>query len=342
MLSTSVRCCVSSRDDSYALHQVPLFSDLDPAEFGEIVALARSVSLEEGQLVFRQGDEADGMYVIEQGQVRISARVLGEDEVELAVVGPGEVLGEFSLVDRGVRSASARAIAPSRALFFSSRHFEVLRTDLRPAAFKTMRRISRELFERLRSGDHEIDARSGAVTARCLPAWVHGPVSPLGDPVATQTLDRRVLRVLPFFRALTPDETEELLGLLTAWQVPKGRIFFRQGSAGTSCFLIARGAVQATLEKGADVVNLAVLGPGNIFGLSLIEHGTRTATCYARERAVVLEIRRDDFERLFAGSTSIAFKFFEALNETLIAQLRGSNRQLSRLMAQEQPRHART
>jgi CRP/FNR family transcriptional regulator, cyclic AMP receptor protein len=327
---------VDPRDNPSVLHRVPLFSELDPGEFGEIVSLARPISFGEGQTIFRQGEEADGMYVIEHGRVRISERVLGEDEVELTVLGPGDVLGEFSLVDRGVRSATARAMEPSGALFFSCRHFEVLRTDLRPAAFKTMRRISRELFERLRSGDHDIDTRSGAVTSRALPSWVNGPSSPLGDPLSTEILDRRLLRVLPFFRSLTPDETEEFLSLLTAWQVPKGRVFFRQGTAGTSCFLVARGAVQAALEKGTSVVNLAVLGPGKIFGLSLIEDRVRTATCYAREHAVVFEIGREAFEHLFEGSTSIAFKFFETLNETLIAQLRGSNRQLSRLTAQEQ------
>ena len=249
-------------DTQSILHGIPLFSELNPDELGEIVSLARSRSFGEGQTIFRQGDEADGMYVIERGRVRISARVLGESEVELAVLGPGDVLGEFALVDRGGRSATAQAIEPSSGFFFSNRQFEVLRTDLRPAAFKTMRRISRELSERLHSLDREIDARSGALTVRALPSWVHGPSSLLGDRVATESLDRRLLRVLPFFRSLVADELEELLALLDAWQVPKGRIFFRQGSAGTSCFLIARGAVQIALEKEAGVENLAVLGPG--------------------------------------------------------------------------------
>jgi CRP-like cAMP-binding protein len=318
------------------LHEVPLFSELDDDELREILSLVQPRQFDEGQAIFRQGDEVDGMYVIERGRVRISARLLDEDEVELATLGRGAVLGEFSLVDRGSRSATAQAIEPSSGLFFSNLHFDVLRADLRPAAFKTMRRISRALSERLRSLDSEIGTRLGRPMVRQLPPWVHEPTIPLGEAIAAEKLDRRTLGVLPFFRLLTPEEFEEILGL-PAWRVPKGRILFRQGNPANSCFLIVRGAIQVALEKGAGYANLAVLGPGQIFGVALMGNMIRAATCYAREQTVVLEIDSAHFDRFFEGSSSVAFKFFDTLNKMLISQLRSGNRMIGRIEAQREP-----
>jgi CRP-like cAMP-binding protein len=317
------------------LQTIPLFSDLDAGELAEILSLARPFSFAAGHTIFRQGDDADGMLVIERGRVRVSSRLLGEDEVELSILGAGDVLGEYSLVDRGARSATARVIEPCDGLFFSSRHFEVLRTDLRPAAFKTMRKMTRELSERLRSLDRAIGAKSSGATLRRLPPWVRDAGDALGTAVSNAVIDRRALRLLPFFGSLESPEVEELLSILPAWQVSKGRILIRQGNPAGSAFVLVRGAVQVVLEVEHGVEDVAVLGPGKIFGVSLIENRPRKATCYAREPSIVLEIDARRFAELFEGRSPIAFKLFDALDEMLIGQLRASNRRLGRLVALE-------
>jgi len=315
------------------LEKFPLFADLSSDERGEILAMARPFVFDVGHTIFRQGDRADGMYLIEDGCVRISARLPDEGEVQLSILGAGDVLGEFALIDGRERSATALATEQSRGLFLSGRHFEVLRSELRPAAFKTMRRITRELVQRLQLLDRDIDANSAPSTIDPLPPWVRGPSEVLGAPFPTANLNRAVLRVLPFFRSLTEEELEELLAALGGWEVPRGQILFRQGSSGTSSFLIVRGAIQVALEKSGGFEKVAVLGPGRLLGVSFIEGGRRTETCYVRENAILLEIGEEHFARWFAGTSSIAFKFHGAINEDLVALLRASDRRLGRLSA---------
>jgi signal transduction histidine kinase len=70
-----------------------------------------------GEIIFRAGDIGDGVYVVEEGSVRISA-VVGQNEARvLAVIGPGDYFGEMAVLDDAPRSASAIAETDTIALF---------------------------------------------------------------------------------------------------------------------------------------------------------------------------------------------------------------------------------
>lgn len=64
--------------------------------------------LKKGELLFREGDASDAMYVIKKGKIAIT-KTKGAGEVELAELGPGEMLGEMAFFDNKPRSAGARA-----------------------------------------------------------------------------------------------------------------------------------------------------------------------------------------------------------------------------------------
>jgi CRP-like cAMP-binding protein len=80
------------------------------------------------QPLFYEGDPSDGMHLVESGWIAVrTAGPLGED-VTLAVVGPGESLGEQSLIrEGGPRSASALALTAVETLYLSRVVFDELR-----------------------------------------------------------------------------------------------------------------------------------------------------------------------------------------------------------------------
>lgn len=69
----------------------------------------------DGDVIIRQGDVGDCMFVIQEGQVEIVSRSTGQD-VRLAVRGKGEFVGEMALFDSEVRSADVRALGNARLL----------------------------------------------------------------------------------------------------------------------------------------------------------------------------------------------------------------------------------
>jgi CRP-like cAMP-binding protein len=92
-----------------ALARSQLFQSLQPAELDAVLARAIVRRVSRGEMILHRGDANAGMVVIVTGRVRIS--VISEDgkEVTLTVLGPGEVLGEMSLLDGQECSADATA-----------------------------------------------------------------------------------------------------------------------------------------------------------------------------------------------------------------------------------------
>jgi CRP/FNR family cyclic AMP-dependent transcriptional regulator len=92
-----------------ALSKTQLFKALQPADLDAILARAMVRRVLRGEVIRRRGDPGSGMAIIVSGRVRIS--LVSEDgrEVTLTVLGPGEVLGEMTLLDGGECSADATA-----------------------------------------------------------------------------------------------------------------------------------------------------------------------------------------------------------------------------------------
>ncbi len=69
----------------------------------------------DGEVIVRQGNEGNCMYVIQSGQVEIVKEVNGR-KIRLAVRGKGEFFGEMALFEREARMATVRALGPARVL----------------------------------------------------------------------------------------------------------------------------------------------------------------------------------------------------------------------------------
>jgi CRP/FNR family cyclic AMP-dependent transcriptional regulator len=96
--------------DPQLLNSVAIFQPLDDEERAAVVALMRPETISAGTTIFREQDPGGTLYVIRDGQVELS--VIGEDRRKLVidVLLPGEFFGEVSLLDGGVRSATAVAV----------------------------------------------------------------------------------------------------------------------------------------------------------------------------------------------------------------------------------------
>lgn len=83
------------------------------------------MNLQDKQLVFEEGAQSDGAYLVLQGEIEILAKRDGVDHF-LARLSSGEVFGEIGLIAERPRSASARARGPASLLRISRAEFERL------------------------------------------------------------------------------------------------------------------------------------------------------------------------------------------------------------------------
>jgi CRP-like cAMP-binding protein len=93
-----------------ALARAPLFEGFSETGLRIFAAIAEVRALPGGAPLFAQGDAAEGLFVVKSGALRILQRT-GDGEREVAALGPGEHVGELSLLAPGVRLVSAAAAA---------------------------------------------------------------------------------------------------------------------------------------------------------------------------------------------------------------------------------------
>ena len=71
------------------LKNVPLFKDLDDAELAEVAEVCREEKFVSGEYIFREGENGNRLYLVTEGEVRISRDVPGSGEEALAILKPG-------------------------------------------------------------------------------------------------------------------------------------------------------------------------------------------------------------------------------------------------------------
>ncbi|MFV2062469.1 MAG: Crp/Fnr family transcriptional regulator [Chloroflexota bacterium] len=97
------------------LEKVPLFSGCSDAVFDQLADVTAELAFDDGQAIVQQGQVGNGLYIVVTGGARI---VGGSDE--LARLGPGDFLGELSVIDQRPRAASAFATGPTVCLALAS------------------------------------------------------------------------------------------------------------------------------------------------------------------------------------------------------------------------------
>ncbi len=132
------------------LRGVAIFQDLDDGELARVAEVCRTKEFVSGEYIFKEGEAGSRLYLIVEGDVRISRVVPGSGEEALAVLKPGALFGEMSVFDRSERSTDAIANGPVTLVTVSRPDFEILLDFNREMAYKILWSMVRLLSSRLR------------------------------------------------------------------------------------------------------------------------------------------------------------------------------------------------
>src|SRR5215211_5533590 len=93
------------------------FSGASPEQLTTIAAAGHERNLVRGDVLFRESDPADALYIVTRGRLAIAiANPIDNRETVVSLMEPGDLLGEMAMLDGGPRSAMASALEPSTVL----------------------------------------------------------------------------------------------------------------------------------------------------------------------------------------------------------------------------------
>lgn len=97
-----------------------------------------------GDVLFREGEPGEVMFVIQSGAVRITKDVAGEDKI-LAILGPGEFLGEMAILNGKPRTATAVVVEDARCLVIDARTLEAMVARNAEIALRLIKKLAKRL-----------------------------------------------------------------------------------------------------------------------------------------------------------------------------------------------------
>ncbi len=145
------------------LRQADIFDELTDTQLELVASVCREQRFERGEVIFEENSFGDELYVIVDGEVDIEVdpRSIGKADApgpqRIATLRRGQSFGEVSLVDQGIRSASARCARHDTHLLVISRDKLMLLCDTYPQlGYRLMRNLAADLAMKIRNTDLQI------------------------------------------------------------------------------------------------------------------------------------------------------------------------------------------
>jgi CRP/FNR family transcriptional regulator, cyclic AMP receptor protein len=146
------------------LRRTDIFYDLSAAQLEMLASICEERVVKLGDLIFEENNQGDEMFVIARGAVEIlvdpsmvggpGAKKRGSMPVTIATLRSGQTFGEITLVDQGLRTASARCAETETQLLAIQRSKFMKLCDTYPEmGYRVMRNIAADLAFKIRGSD---------------------------------------------------------------------------------------------------------------------------------------------------------------------------------------------
>lgn len=138
------------------LSQVDLFAGLSMQQLDEVARIVSDREFKKGQLIFSEGDEGSGFYIVISGRVKVYKVSADGKEQIMHIFGPGHPFAEVPVFEGSRYPANAEAMAGSRLFFFPKKDFVKLIHENPSLAMNMLASLS----QRLKQFSHLIESLS--------------------------------------------------------------------------------------------------------------------------------------------------------------------------------------
>jgi CRP-like cAMP-binding protein len=266
------------------LSHISFMQDLDEEERQAVAKRLAPQRYATREAIFRSGDAASGLYLIETGSVRL----IGDSDDDYTELGSGSTFGEMAVLSNKPHPNTAQAAT------------EVIAWQLSPSDFARLA----EAYPRIR-----------ALLSRNLRSRLSA-----ADLVQAAGMLQRV----PIFANLPRDVLDEVASHLLLRHTPAGEVIYAPGDPGDAMYFVESGQVEITTEDEDRREMLARLIPGDSFGdMALLTGKSRTVTARTVTHSNLWALYRTDFDALLVKHPVLTVALSDTLRERL-SQAEGS------------------
>ncbi len=134
------------------LKKIYVFEELKDEQLEKIVKLLKPVKAKEGKTIIKENTKGDDIFIILDGQVRVSRFINGKEEA-ITFLNPGDMFGEMAVLGNQERSATVIAHTDIVMFKFKGKEFKALLDENIEIGFHVYRKMARTLAKRLKELD---------------------------------------------------------------------------------------------------------------------------------------------------------------------------------------------
>jgi CRP-like cAMP-binding protein len=318
-----------------ALADIPLFAGIAAAELERVEHFMMPFRAEPGDVLFRQGEQGERIYVIERGRVEVQVELTGGTVSTLADLGPTDLLGEMSLLGVAQRSGSAIVRELTHGWLLHRSGLEMLRMDAGAGAVELVARMTEVVLERLRARYDAISAELAVDDAEPAPT----PSCDAFTPAAPRLASRPYLASLLCFGHFHDDEQiETAIGGATPVELAPGAFAMAPDVVPGELLLVLRGALDVSIRRGHSARRVRLAGPGRYVGhVGALDGRPSPVVAHAREHVVLLPLPAQRVRAMLRDPSAPARRFSAGLAEDMARAMRHADRPTARVAAEPMP-----
>ncbi|MGD9033989.1 MAG: cyclic nucleotide-binding domain-containing protein [Desulfobacteraceae bacterium] len=134
-----------------------LFKGLNEDQLGRIMAITREVSMEDGEVIFKEGEESGAVYILKNGAVELITQVENDFELPIATLRkPGEIVGTSALVSPCQYSLTARCTGKGTLLSIDRSALLEAMSEDPDLGYIIMTNLAKYFFDKLKETRQEL------------------------------------------------------------------------------------------------------------------------------------------------------------------------------------------
>jgi CRP-like cAMP-binding protein len=244
-----------------SIYEHPFLRAMVPEHRSILVQGAEEQAFGTGEILFREGQPANRLYLLQEGEVALETHIHGKGDVPIATIGQGQVLGWSWLVPPYVWHFQARACEPTRAIVLNGGHLLVASEQDHYLGYEMMKNISKVVLEVLLLAHQRWLSGGRYPTAR-----TEKPTS-LGSTRSSDALEDRMAEH-PFFHAMPESFLRTLAEMAIAKEFKPGQSVFEAGDPADGLYALESGRLVLEARYGGTCVPVQTLQAGDAFGWS--------------------------------------------------------------------------
>ncbi len=323
----------TAANDALALARIPLFDGIPELELERVAHFLAPFEADPGEVLFRQGDEGDRVYLIERGRVETVVELTAGQLGTMDAAGPGEIVGEVSLMGAAKRSATVLVAEPVTGWVLHRSSFQMLRMDAGEGSVELSARLAELVLARLRRRftviaeelareDADPGPRPAAEASAARPA----------EPPPTAYLET----LLCFGHFHEPAQLESALQDAVALELASGAVAIAPDAPADALLIVLRGALDVSIRREHSARRVRLAGPGRMVGhLGALDGQPSPVLAYAREPVVLMAIPARTVRAMLRDPRAPARRFCAGLADDIGRALLAAERPSGRMLTDQ-------